>query len=258
MKKLIALSTVLLVLISTTQAQTDSTKAKKWQGHPNGGFNRPQQFHQPGRQQGGGGFGNYAGGGVGNHRRMPFGHGGGWGRDRQGFRPHLSPEQQKQATAINADYQKQLTTLRSNDKQTLGEFKKQSAALQKQRQQKIEALYTPQQKEQIAKAKKRMDDERQIRAAANLERMKLNLNLTEDQVAKIKSQQTSLQSQVKAIHDNDNLLPDQKREQMKDLMAKQKDNMKAILTPEQQTKLDSLHKGFGKEPFNRMRPPFTR
>jgi len=49
------------------------------------------------------------------------------------------------------------------------------------------------------------------------------LKTRDDQVAKIKAGQAGLHTQIKAIHDNDNLLPQQKMEQMKGLMARRKD-----------------------------------
>jgi hypothetical protein len=73
-----------------------------------------------------------------------------------------------------------------------------------------------------------------------MERLKLRLNLSDDQVAKIRAGQQNLHSQAKAIRDNASLLPQQKREQMKDLMAKHKDVVKSMLTPEQQTQFEKM------------------
>lgn len=233
MKRLIAASAALFLLIGAAQAQTqDSTKAvKHWAQRP--GFNKgTQQFRQgqggPGPQHQGQ-RGSFARGGM-KHKR-------GFGN-----MPRLTPEQQKQARVINTDYSKKLSALQQNDNMSLGDFKKQSAALRKDRTQKIQALYTPEQKDRIAKGKKRMEDNMKVMAAARMERMKLNLDLKDDQIAKIKSQQENFRSQAKAIRQNDDLLPEQKREQFKGLMAQQKESIKSVLTPDQQSKFDSLHK----------------
>src|SRR5438034_11156950 len=99
-------------------------------------------------------------------------------------------------------------------------------ALQKNRHSKMEALLTPQQKEQVARRKKMADENRQVAEAARMERLKLRLKLSDDQVTKIKAGQADLHSQVRSIHENDNLLPQEKMEQMKGLMAKRKDVFK--------------------------------
>jgi hypothetical protein len=67
------------------------------------------------------------------------------------------------------------------------------------------------------------------------------LNLSDDQTAKIKSQQTEFRSQMKAIHQNDNLFPYQKKDQMKALIAKRQDAMKSVLTPEQFSQFEKMH-----------------
>jgi len=104
-------------------------------------------------------------------------------------------------------------------------------------------------REQIARRKKMSEENRQVTAAAHMERLKLRLNLSDDQVTKIKAGQADLHAQAKSIHENDNLLPQQKMEQMKDLMAKRKDVFKSILTPEQFSKFEEMshRRGFGRD-----------
>ncbi|HVU58180.1 MAG TPA: hypothetical protein VHD83_24135 [Puia sp.] len=175
----------------------------------------------------------------GNHSR--FGHRG------QGIR--YTPEQRRQLMAINKEYHDKSTELFKKDNITLKEYKAGLVALQKDRRSKMEALLTPQQKDQQARRKKMMEENRQVAEAARMERLKLHLNLSDDQVAKIKAGQADLHTQVKAIHDNDNLLPQQKMEQMKGLMARRKDVFKSVLTPEQFSKFEEMshRRGFGHE-----------
>jgi hypothetical protein len=109
----------------------------------------------------------------------------------------------------------------------------------------MQALLTDDQKRQIAEAKQRASDNAQVMAAAHLERMKISLQLTDDQASKIKSQNEAFRAQVQAIRANDNLLPDQKREQMKALFDKQKADFASVLTPDQQAKLKDMHSHFG-------------
>jgi len=174
------------------------------------------------------------------------------GRSHRGFGPghegvHYTPEQRRQLMAINKEYHDKSAELFKKDNITLREYKASLVALQKDKRNKMEALLTPQQKDQVARRKKMAEENRQVAEAAHMERLKLRLGLSDDQVTKIKAGQADLHAQVKAIHDNDNLLPQQKMEQMKGLMAKRKDVFKSVLTPEQFSKFEEMsHKhGFG-------------
>lgn len=160
-----------------------------------------------------------------------------------------TPEQRRQLMAINKEYHDKSAELFKKDNITLKEYKASLLALQKDKRSKTEALLTPQQKEQIAQRKKRAEENRQVAEAARMERLKLRLNLTDDQVTKIKAGQEGLRAQFKSIHENDNLLPQEKMEQMKGLMAKRKDVFKSVLTPEQFSKFEEMsHKrGFGRD-----------
>jgi hypothetical protein len=174
-----------------------------------------------------------------------FRHGG------QGFRhggEHIryNPEQRKQVMAINKDYRQKSEDLFKQDNLTLKQYKAGLVALQKDKKDKLQALLTPQQKDEMAARRKRMTENAQVMEVARFERLKLRLNLSDDQVTKIKTGQEALHSQVKAIHENDNLLPQQKMEQMKALMAKRNDTFKAVLTPDQYTQFEKMsHHRFG-------------
>ena len=146
--------------------------------------------------------------------------------------------------AINKEYRQKSEDLFKQDNITLKEYKAGLVALQKEKKEKMAALLTPQQKDQVAARKTRMDENRKVMEAAHLERLKLRLNLTDDQVAKIKAGNENLHNQVKAIHENDNLLPQQKREQMKALLAKRTETYKSVLTPEQYSQFEKMQGGF--------------
>lgn len=171
----------------------------------------------------------------------------GRGRHHHGEGIRYTPEQRKQLMAINKEYRQKSEDLYKQDNLTLKQYKAGLIALQKDKTAKTTALLTPHQKDQIATRRKRMDENRQVMQAAHLERLKLRLNLTDDQVAKIKAGQENLHNQVKAIHENSDLLPQQKRDQMKALLAKRNDTYKTVLTPEQYSQFEKMHQhgGFG-------------
>ena len=191
-------------------------------GHPDSSFafHRPNQNPFQHDRRGHDGFGRHGFG----HRNMI----------------HYTPEQRQQVAVINKDFRQKQQDLFKQDNITLKQYKSNLLSLEKDRKAKLQALLTQQQKDQIATRRKRMDDNHQVKAAARLERLRLNLNLTDDQVAKIKAGQSNLHDQAKAIHDNESLLPQEKREQMHALMMTRIDNLKTILTPDQYTKFQQM------------------
>ncbi len=261
MKKLILLSLSVLLWICFVNAQTpqNNNAQNGYRPMADSGFHRFQangqmakkfQPNQPGMQQHQGGKGNFA-------QRLQQKR-----RKEMIAGMHLSPDQMKQGKVINEDFRKQAAALQKNDKISLGEYKTKLAALHKDHKTKLQSLLTDQQKDQIAQRKKNAEINAQVKSVAHLERMKLTLGLSEDQVAKIKANQSELHSKLKALHENETMLPEQKREALKSLMEQRKDVVKSVLTPEQQTKADSLKKSF-KQNFkggwnNNNRPPVAK
>ena len=150
--------------------------------------------------------------------------------------------------AINKDYRQKSQDLFKQDNITLKQYKAGLIALQKEKKDKLQGLLTQQQKDEMAARRKRMSENAQVMAVAHLERMKLHLGLNDDQVAKIKAGQENLRSQAKAIRENDNLLPQQKMQQMRTLMAKRDDTYKTVLTADQYTQFEKMrhHPGGGR------------
>lgn len=149
--------------------------------------------------------------------------------------------------SINKDYKQKSGDLFKQDNLTLKQYKAGLIALQKEKKSKIEGLLTPLQKDEVTLQRKKREDEGQLRTDERLEHLRQALKLTDDQVTKIKAGQENLLSQVKAIHENDNLLPQDKRDQMKALMAKRNDTYKTVLTPDQYTQFEQMshHRGGG-------------
>jgi hypothetical protein len=229
-----------------TGIQSDTTHhhygmRRGWGHRPGGdslakrdGFHKGPGGHdgfRDGRGREGWGHGQDGWASRGGHRHGRFGH----------ERIHYTPEQRQQLMAINKDFKQRSEALFAQDNITLKQYKAGLIALQKDKKAKLAALLTPQQKNEMAERRKRMTENAQVMEVARLERLRLHLNLTDDQVAKLKAGQENLRSQVKAIHENDNLLPQEKREQMKALMAKRTDTYKSVLTPDQYTQFEKMH-----------------
>lgn len=214
MKKLIIVAAACLLAVAATQAQTpggvakDSTATAFHQKH---GFKKHGHGHFQGK---------------GAHR----------GGEMAGVK--LTDEQRKQAHAIAESYHKQATALKAQDNITMGEYKKQMAALQANRKQQMSQLLTSEQKQQITQHQTQRLQQGKAHAEARMAKMKSHLNLSDEQVAKLKQQRSDLQAQVKAIHENQSLDEAAKKQQVHALMQQQKDNFKSVLTQEQ---LDKLH-----------------
>ncbi|HEX3023700.1 MAG TPA: hypothetical protein VHP12_00695 [Chitinophagaceae bacterium] len=238
MKKLVLLSSCIFAFACFINAQPPQNN----NGNPNNPFKNNDQFKKRPMQQNG--FAQ-------NHPLLKY---------KMGMMAglHLSADQIKQSKTINENFHNQLAALQNNDKISLGEYKTKMAALQKDRKSKLEALLTDAQKNTIAQRRQNATINAQVKSAARLERMKLTLGLTDDQVAKIKVHQTEMHTKMQALHQNFNLLPEQKRQELKSLMSQRGEFMKSVLTPEQLSKADSLRKNFkGRWNINN-RPPVSK
>ncbi|MFY7898987.1 MAG: hypothetical protein ACOVNY_02310, partial [Chitinophagaceae bacterium] len=154
----------------------------------------------------------------------------------------LSEDQKKQVKAIQENYKKEMVTLKKTDQLTLGEFKKKTAQLSKERKTKMNSLLTNEQKQKIASHKQKMQENKQVHAAAKLERMRLQLNLDEKQVAALKANQDKGFESMNNIINNENLDKQSKKEALHELKNSQVANLKKVLTQEQLLKLESMKK----------------
>jgi Spy/CpxP family protein refolding chaperone len=152
----------------------------------------------------------------------------------------LNPAQKTQAKAISQAYQEKYKQLKSNDKITMGEYKKQLAAIQKERKTKMDAILTTQQKDKIVQFKKQAEENAQVKNAARVERMKIRLDLKDEQVAKLKNIHSQMAQKMKTIRENDNLTMEDKKDKMKELAKERQEAVKALLTPEQVEKMQSF------------------
>jgi len=87
-----------------------------------------------------------------------------------------------------------------------------------------------------------------------MQRLLDQLDLTADQKTKIEALQKTNQEAVKAINDDTTLTPEAKRPKLNELRTKLMTDIKAVLTPEQITKLDELMKARTR-PAQQQTPP---
>ena len=154
----------------------------------------------------------------------------------------LSDEQKQKAKALNEDYSKKMEELRKKDDILVKDWRNQMTELNKKLREEMSALLSKDQKAQIEKSKVERKRMAEIDANARMEKMKLRLDLNDDQMARIKKQRSETLEKRKAIHENSSRDVMKKRVEMKTLIQKNKENMRSILTEEQLKKMKEIRK----------------
>ena len=194
----------------------------------------------------------------GHQKKSGYSMDGGYHRNMHGYHHHnmmmdvkLTDAQNQQVKALNDEYRKKISMLEKNDNITLKNYRAEKATLIKERKARYQDILTPEQKSEIAQAKKQRSEKMQMAAQKRIEKMKTTLNLTDDQVAKIQEQQKSSMEKAKAIRENTSLSEEQKREQLMNLRKAGHDNMNNILTAVQLKKMEEMRNNRMNEMKNR-------
>jgi len=164
------------------------------------------------------------------------------GHDRMAQKLNFSDQQKQQLKSINSDYHKKLADLKKNEDITVREFKSGMAALRKDHRAQLQALLTPEQKNQLAKMKQERMQMAKVNANARAEKMKIKLGLNDTQASQLKTIRTDMVAKMKSIHMDNSLSQEQKHEQMKNLVLQQKEQLKNILTAEQRQQMEQMKK----------------
>jgi Spy/CpxP family protein refolding chaperone len=209
-KYLVALTFTIITIAATAQTKNSSTDNTSQQTHT-------QMHHKPG---------------YGMHQ---FHHHG-----MMMNQLNLTDAQKQQTKSINDDYRNQLKELEKNDNITLKDYRSKKANLEQERKSKFQSLLTTDQKNKIIQAKKDRSEKMKMMAQKRMEKMKTDLNLTDDQVAKMQAQRESSMEQMKAIRENSSLSEEQRKAQLMDLRKSNHDSMNNILTADQLKKKEEL------------------
>jgi periplasmic protein CpxP/Spy len=92
----------------------------------------------------------------------------------------------------------------------------------------------------MSQAAQGVDPEARAKVQAKLQELSSELNLTDDQKSQLKPILQDEVQQLKAVHDDASLSPDQKKAKATEIRQSHKSQMSSILTPEQQKKLESI------------------
>jgi Spy/CpxP family protein refolding chaperone len=164
---------------------------------------------------------------------------------------NLSDDQKNEMKVINDDFKQQMTDLKkSEDKITVTEWKSKMSTIRKDHHTKVEKVLTDEQKANLKKMHK--DHGKGFRQDKHnrMERMKKELNLTDDQSASLQKSYGESMQKMKAVKEDKSLSDDQKKAQFKTLHDQQQESLKSILTPDQWNKFQEMKKshGHGKKP----------
>ena len=150
---------------------------------------------------------------------------------------NLTEAQKTQMKAINEDFRKKMEDLKKNENITVKEWKTQMKALRDDHKSKMQNVLTREQKDQVEKMKLEQKSKHEAGEKMRMEKMKTELGLSDDQVAKLQKNRSEIEQKMKIIREDKSLDESQKKEAMKELMKANKESMKSILTEEQMKKM---------------------
>ncbi len=157
----------------------------------------------------------------------------------------LTQDQKDQIAKINAEYKAAVQELKAKENSiTVAEHKDQMKTLGKTRHEKVQSVLTAEQKEKLEK-KRAERKGKGPNAHFNGKRAKggmakSNLNLTDEQSAKVKTIRSNTQRKIKSIRENDALNSEEKKQQTIAAFRQQSEEMKGLLTPEQVKKMEAM------------------
>lgn len=179
-------------------------------------------------------------------------------RKHEGFRPHggpgkmhhrrppggidfkqlnLTDAQKEQMKTQRESFRKQMEDLKKNDNITVKEWRSRMETLHKEQKSGMEKILTTDQKAQLEKIKTEQKAKHEERMKKGADKMKEHLGLTAEQSAKLEKSTKETGDKIKAIRENKSLSDEKKREEIKEVMKKQKENLKSVLTDEQLQKM---------------------
>lgn len=151
---------------------------------------------------------------------------------------NLSEEQKAKLKALREESRQQREELKKNDNITVKEWRAKMEAQRKAQREKFQSILTEEQKAQLKKSKEERTARIKERSNGRMEKMKAELNLSEEQSAKLKANREAMAEKIKSLREDKSLSDENRKEQVKELMKKQKEEMKSILTEEQLKKLE--------------------
>jgi protein CpxP len=154
----------------------------------------------------------------------------------------LTADQKEKIKISREDFRTKMITLNQDESVTLKDYRDKKYILRKEEKMQFLNILTPDQKTKLEQIKKDNKAKHELMAAKKIDKLKTELNLTDEQVATIKANRQAIRTKVQAIIQNDSLSRTDKKEQLMSIKDANKDSMKTILTADQYTKWQELRK----------------
>ena len=155
---------------------------------------------------------------------------------------NLSANQKDKMMALRVEGKKKMDELNGNTSITVKEFNYRKTAIRKDMQQKRDAILTSEQKDQLAKSKKDEQNKREEKFNQKLEKQKIKLGLSDDQVQKMKANHEKSKAEVEKIKSDEKLNDQEKKIKIKSVMEKAKASRESILTKVQLKQIEDHKK----------------
>lgn len=154
---------------------------------------------------------------------------------------NLSTTQKQQAKTLRDDYKAQYKQLEENKNgMSQQDYQSKKDQLRKDQKSKFESILSTDQKSKMADLKKDQMAKREGMETKGMDRMKSNLNLTDDQASKLQNQRENFKTQAKAIRENTSLNEEQKKQNLMDLRKRSQEDEKTVLSTEQLQKKEEM------------------
>lgn len=155
---------------------------------------------------------------------------------------NFSEDQKVQLKSNSRDFHQKMATLNQDESITVKDMRDRKAAIEHDYHLAFQNILTQEQKDKLAEMRKKNEEKRKMMAEKKLEKMKEKLNLSEDQTAKIRTINEKYRDQYKKYFTMDGNDRSSTKQELIGLKKQHKEDIQAVLTPDQQKQLDDWKK----------------
>jgi Spy/CpxP family protein refolding chaperone len=153
---------------------------------------------------------------------------------------NLTEQQRTQLKTINEQAKAKMQDLKKDGNISMNDFKARREAIMKDRKDQTMAILTPEQKTQLEALKSQKQEGNAAFQTKRMDKLKGELNLSQDQVGKLKAKNEEFKQRLDAIRNDNTLTPEQKKTKLQALREERKAYMESTLTPEQKKKFEEI------------------
>lgn len=155
---------------------------------------------------------------------------------------NLTEDQKARFKTIREEERKELEEVKNNGSLTQDQAKARRREIHEKYREQMKAILTDEQKAEMEKGRKKGKGKDLGQWKNKKQDLPKDLNLTADQQSRMTAISAEFKTKMEAIRNNNSLSNSQKKEQFQALATEHRNQVKSILTPEQQQKMQSLRK----------------